>query len=224
MLEAMRRAAAQMREPAFRSVLLKSAGLTLLLFAGLGFGAFWGLDALTPHLAGWLKRLAEIVAGLGVVLLSVLLAMPVAALFVGIFLDDVVDAVEKKHYPNAQHDRAPGFITVMGNALGFALLVLVLNLVALPLYLLPGPNIVLFILLNAYLIGREYFELVALRHMSLGEARALRRNNRWAVLGAGVIIALALSVPIINVLAPLFGAAFMVHLFHGLLERDAYAP
>jgi uncharacterized protein involved in cysteine biosynthesis len=221
MIEALRRALGDLGDKSFRRVLVKALGLTLVLLAALGYGVFSGLDALMPHLSGWLKSAAEILASLGLVVLSIFLAMPVAALFASLFLDDVVTAVERKHYAQAPKAEGASIVAQIWAGLVFALAVIALNLLALPLYLLPLANILLFVFLNGYLIGREYFELVALRRVGMHAARALRRENRWAVLGAGTIIALALSVPIVNLLAPLFGAALMAHLFHGLAERQA---
>jgi uncharacterized protein involved in cysteine biosynthesis len=221
MIEALRRALGDLGDKSFRRVLLKAVGLTLVLFVGLGFGVFSGLNALPDHPSGWLKTVAEIVTALGLALLAIGLGVPVAALFASIFLDDVVEAVERKHYAEAPKGEGASLFAQVRAGLVFLLSVIGLNLLALPLYLLPGANVALFILLNGYLVGREFFELVALRRMGAHAARALRRENRFIVLGAGAIIALALSVPIVNLLAPLFGAALMVHLFHQLAQRNA---
>jgi CysZ protein len=88
-----------------------------------------------------------------------------------------------------------------------------LNLLALPLYLLPGPNLVVFLALNGYLLGREYFELVAQRRMSPLDAARCRRAVRARVWAAGAMIAVLLMVPLVNLIAPVIAIAFMVHLF-----------
>lgn len=95
--------------------------------------------------------------------------------------------------------------------LRFAGLSLLVNLAALLLFFIPGINIAVFFIANAYLLGREYFELAAGRFRSLDEAARMRVDNRGTVFAAGAIIAALVMVPILNLLTPLFGAAMMVH-------------
>ena len=90
--------------------------------------------------------------------------------------------------------------------------ILAVNIVALPFYLLPGVNLVLFWIINGYLLGREYFELVALRHIGLEDARALRRRHKLRIFVGGVAVAGFATVPFLNLLTPLFATAFMVHI------------
>jgi CysZ protein len=88
---------------------------------------------------------------------------------------------------------------------------ILVNLIALPFYLLPGINLALFWIVNGYLLGREYFELVALRHLDVAAARALRRRHALRIFIAGIVIAAFATVPFLNLLSPLFATAFMVH-------------
>jgi CysZ protein len=217
----MRRALADLGDRQFRRVLFKALALTLLLLAGLGYGLFTLAGLGLPYLPDWLRMPAEVVAGLGTVALGLFLFIPVAALFAGLFLDAIVDAVLARDYPGDPKPREVSLFTALASGLVFMLAVIAVNLLALPLYLVPGANLLVFFAVNGYLIGREYFELVALRHVSAREARQLRRRHRLRVLAAGVVIALALSVPIANLFAPLFGAAFMVHVFKGLPTHAA---
>ena len=107
--------------------------------------------------------------------------------------------------------------------LGGALAVVGLNLLCLPLYLIlmfvPPFNLVLYYLLNGYLYGREYFELVAHRRMDPMAARSMRQRNRGKVLFAGILLTFLLTIPIINFLTSVIATAFMVHVFHGLPGR-----
>lgn len=221
MLGHMRRALADLGDRQFRRVLVKALALTLLLVAGLGYGLFTLAGLGLPYLPHWLRGPAEVVAGLSALVLGLFLFMPVAALFAGLFLDDIVDAVLARDYPADPAPRAVSLFTALASGLFFMLAVIGVNLLALPLYLVPGANVLAFLAVNGYLLGREYFELVALRHMGARAARALRRRHRLRVLAAGTVIALALSVPIVNLFAPLFGAAFMTHLFKGLTTHAA---
>src|SRR6185437_16003471 len=94
---------------------------------------------------------------------------------------------------------------------------LLLNVLALPLYIfLPGINIVLFLGINGYLVGREYFEAVASRLLEYPLVKAMWRHYRVRLVIAGTIIAFMLSVPVLNLAAPLIGVAFMLHFFEHL--------
>src|SRR5262249_39648939 len=99
------------------------------------------------------------------------------------------------------------------------LVVLVVNVIALFLLLVPGVNLIAFYAGNGYLLGREYFEMVAMRHLSPEEARRLRKSNLATVFLGGLIIAGLASVPIANLLTPLFATAFMVHVYKSLSRR-----
>lgn len=222
MMTAVRKALRAIGDPALRSILWRSVGLTLVLLVALGAGGFYGLQMLPEFRHHWLNLTVEILAGAGLVLGVFLLAVPVAALFIGIFLEDIAAAVEARDFPSDPPGRSLGLGASITTALGFLVAVVGLNLLALPVYLfVPGANLLLFVLVNGYLVGREYFELVAFRHLAPTEARRLRRKNRIAVFGAGALTALALSLPVVNLLAPLFGTALMVHVFKDAEKRGA---
>ncbi|HEY5337958.1 MAG TPA: EI24 domain-containing protein, partial [Rhizomicrobium sp.] len=73
---------------------------------------------------------------------------------------------------------------------------------------------------DGWLLGRQYFELVALRHMSRGAANTMRKRHGATIYGAGFLIALIAAIPVVNFIAPLFGAAFMVHVFKRLSQKE----
>ena len=230
-VEAARAAFRNLFAPEFRAVLFKSLGLTLLALAALWFGlkevfdwlALPWLDALLPasaSWAGWLTFIAAILAGIGLALGLALLVAPVTAAIAGLFLDDVAEAVERTDYPA---DR-PGTALPVGRSLVLSLkffgVVILGNIVALLLLLIPGVNIAAFFVVNGYLLGREFFEFAAMRHLPEADARALRRRHSGTVFLAGLLVAAFVSVPLLNLLAPLFAAAMMVHLFKMLAARD----
>jgi CysZ protein len=159
-------------------------------------------------------------AGIGLVVGLGFLAAPVAALFVGFFADDIAEAVEKAHYPTDMPGRPLPIGRSLATALRFLGLVLLVNAIALPLVLVLGFGVLIFLVANAYLLGREYFELVALRHYDEDTARSFRASHAGEVFAAGLIIALFLAIPIVNLLGPLFAAAFMVHLEKQFAARD----
>ena len=106
----------------------------------------------------------------------------------------------------------------------FTGMTVLVNLIALPFYLLliflPPFNLFVFYRLNGYLLGREYFELVAVRRVESAAVRDLRKRNRGRVFTAGVIIAFFLTLPLINLVVPIVATAFMLHVFQGIQQRS----
>lgn len=193
-----------------RSVLLKSVGLTLALLIVLII-AIETLFGALANLPGWIELAAQIVGGLGLVVASVFLVAPITSLIAGFYLDDIAARVEASDYPADPPGQELSTAAAVGLSLKFGLLVIGVNIVALLLLLVPGINVMAFYLANGYLLGREFFELAAMRHMSVAEAQALRRQNRVRVFLSGLMIAGLVSVPLLNLLTPVFATAFMVH-------------
>src|SRR5262249_16966496 len=132
--------------------------------------------------------------------------------------------VEQRRYPWLPPPRRQGWGEMVRAALRVAVLGVAINLLALPLYLfLPGLNLVVFYGLNGWLLGREYFELVGLRRLDERQLRQVRRAHSLQLLGCGVVIAFMLTVPVVNLAAPLIAAIFMLHLFEGLRQRGPVA-
>lgn len=222
-LQAAGAAASQLFSREFRSVFVKTLGLTLLALAAMWFGlkelfdwlALPWIDALLPGFpawAGWLGLLAAIVAGAGLALGLALLIAPVTAIVAGLFLDDIAETVERTDYPLDPPGRPVPVLRSLVLTLKFFVVVIVGNLIALVLLLVPGINIAAFFLVNGYLLGREFFEFAAMRFHPEAEAKALRRSNAGKVFLSGLVIAAFMAVPLINLLTPLFAAAMMVHL------------
>lgn len=233
-LDAARAAASQLFSPEFRSVFVKTLGLTLLALAALWLGlkelfewlALPWLDALMPGLpdwAGWLSFVAAIVAGIGLALGLALLIAPVTAVVAGLFLDDVAETVERTDYPLDPPGTPVPVLRSIVLALKFFAIVVVGNLLALLLLLVPGINIAAFFLVNGYLLGREFFEFAAMRFRPEAEAKALRAKHAGTIFLAGLIIAGFLAVPLLNLLTPLFAAAMMVHLHKAISARESAA-
>jgi len=230
-LDAARAAAGQLFSAEFRGVFAKTLGLTLLALAALWFGlkevfdwlALPWIDALLPGLpgwAGWLGFIAAILAGIGLALGLALLIAPVTAIVAGLFLDDVAETVERTAYPLDPPGKAVPVLRSMVLALKFFAVVIVGNLIALLLLLVPGVNIGAFFLVNGYLLGREFLEFAAMRFRPEDEAKALRRKHAGTVFLAGLVIAAFLAVPLLNLLTPLFAAAMMVHLHKMVSASD----
>ncbi|MEP4112739.1 MAG: sulfate transporter family protein, partial [Nitratireductor sp.] len=143
------------------------------------------------------------------------------ALIAALFLDDVAEIVEAADYPQDPPGQPLPAMRALWLSLKFFAVVILANLVALLLLLVPGVNIAAFFLVNGYLLGREFFEFAALRFRSEEDARALRRRHAGTVFMAGLVIAAFLAVPLLNLLTPLFAAAMMVHLHKALSARSA---
>lgn len=213
MLEAALLALRQTFSPLLRGVLLRSVGLALALLVALAVGLEAALTRFV-HVPSypWVETTLAIIAGLGLVFAVFYLVPAVSTLVAGLFLDEVAEKVEKASYPGDPPGTAQPLAIALLYSLRFFGIVLAVNLAALLLLLVPGVNIVIFFVANAYLISREYFELAAMRYRGPQEAKALRRANATRVFVAGLIIAPILLIPIVNLIMPVFGTAFMVHL------------
>ena len=127
-------------------------------------------------------------------------------------LDDIAAEVERANYPLDPPGKELPTLAAIGLALKFFVVVLLVNIVALFLLLIPGVNLIAFYIGNGYLLGREYFELAAMRYRPPPEAKAMRKANQSTVFMAGLLIAAFVSIPIVNLATPLFGMALMVHI------------
>lgn len=232
------RSLAQLSDPRLRNVVVFAALGALAVFAVLWIVVWWLLANFDPAEVWGLAWLSEQlgegfdwIAGLAVfaaLLIATFLMFPgVVTVIVGFFLEQVADAVEDRHYPDARPARPQPIPEILLSTVKFAAVAVLLNLLVLPLYLvlvfIPGANVLLFYLLNGYLIGREYYELVAFRRLSPGDAGRLRRRFRSRVLIAGILVTVTMTIPVVNLIAPVLGIAFMVHVTHDLLRR-APAP
>jgi CysZ protein len=204
---------AQIFSPPFRGVMWKSLGFTaaILILAGVV------LDRLALSLMhvgpSWLSTVLSIVVALGLIAGMVFLAAPTVLLVASFFLDDIATIVEREIDPYAAPGRPAPLAASVAMGLRFAVLSILVNIVVLLLTLFTGVGFVSFFLLNGYLLGREYFELAAMRHLAPGDAVALRRRTSGQVYLAGVIISGVVAVPVLNLLTPLFATAFMLRLY-----------
>jgi CysZ protein len=207
-------------DPVLIGVVGKALLLTVVLFVVLLLGIEYALHVLPTLGVPWVNRVLEILAPIFLLMGFFVLGGPVAALFGSLYLDRVADAVEKRWY--AADAKAPGTSagTGIGAGLRLAALVLLADLVLLPTDVLtPGFGEIATIVVNGFLLGREYFELAALRHVSLKAADALRKRNSGQVFAAGLILSVLTFVPLVNLFAPLFGAALMVHLYKRMAQE-----
>lgn len=226
--DAARTAALELLSPPFRAVFLKTLGLTLLALVALWFGltslvewlALPWLQTLLPGIPSWAGWLGGIIAAIALAFGMALLIPPVTAVVAGLFLDDIAEVVERTDYPGDPTGRAMPALRSLVLSARFLAVVILGNIVALLLLLVPGVNIAAFFIVNGYLLGREFFEFAAMRFRGEEEARALRRHYAGTVFLAGLLIAAFLAVPLLNLLTPLFAAAVMVHLHKAISVRE----
>jgi len=226
MINAAVRALSQMLSPPFRAVLLKAIGLALVLIVLIGIGVHralvwlagvgegWAQGALGPdaqaplHVLFWIISFA---ASLGIIFGAVFL-MPAVTSFVGsFFVDEIAEQVERTYYPADPPGHAVPLPGALWEGTKTALLSILVYLVCVPFLLVAGLGAVVFFFATAFLLGREYFELAAMRFHPPEQAKALRRVHAATVFGAGVLIAMFVSIPIVNLATPLFATALMVH-------------
>ena len=136
-------------------------------------------------------------------------------------MDDIADAVEARYYPDLTPAPGLSFLATAIVTLRFLATIVFLNIVLL-VFLLLGPFFpFVFYAVNGYLLSREYFELVALRRVDTETMKVLRRANRGQLFAAGVIVMVLLTIPLVNLLAPVVATAAMVHLFEKLKNKPA---
>jgi CysZ protein len=236
MFDAAIKALQQMFSPPFRRVLLKSLGLALILIFLIGIG----IDRLLLWFAsaggGWLEQvlgpnahlplaaLAWIVsfaAALGIIVGSVFLMPVVTALVASLYVDEIAEQVERIHYPQVPPGNALPVLRSLLEGSKAALLAVLVYLLATPFLLMAGAGFLIFFLATAWLLGREYFELAAMRYHPVGEAKRLRKVHQGTVFAAGLLIAAFVSIPILNLATPLFGMALMVHMHQRLSGPQA---
>lgn len=219
------KAVGQLTDSRFLGVL--GLGITLTI------GLLVGFYAIFAGVVGWfvpdtfsLPWIGEVnwidnaltIAGIPLMLvLSIFLMVPVSAAFMGIFLDRVSEAVEDRYYPGLPPARGLSIGEAMVDVAKFLSILTLVNIVGLVFYLVSGPFAPLvFWVVNGILIGREYGQMVALRRHDARGAAEFRKRNRSTLFAAGVLMAVPLTIPVVNILVPILGAATFTHLYHML--------
>jgi CysZ protein len=220
MVKALFLALGDLASPRIRSVLPRAVALTLGLFIAVLVAVEVLIAALASLPWPWAEAMLAVGTGVVLTVLFFFLMAPVTAIFAGFFLDGIAAAVERVHYAGDPPGAPPAGGRGMIVALQFAAVVLAVNIAALPL-ILTGIGAFVLIAINAYLIGREYFEMAAMRHLSVADARQLRKLNAPMVFAAGVLPAVLSLVPLVNLAVPLFATAYFVHLFKSVERSSA---
>lgn len=235
MLGGLLKAIGQLSDARFRGLVWRALGLSLVTFAALWALAWWGVESGGAALAAWagadswwgtaIEWLVALGGLAGVLLASFVLFPAVMGLVQQLYLEDAAARVEARHYPELPPVAGQPVLEGIKDGVELALATVVVNVIALPIYMLlvPPVNVIVFYGVNGYLLGREYFEVVAVRRLDRARVKALRRAYAGRVIAAGVVIAVLMTVPVVNLLAPVIAAAFMVHVVERI-RRRAGAP
>ena len=180
--------------------------------------ALFGFIASATTLFAWIFQdpMFTWAGGVGAGVLAWFLFPGIMPVIVNFFGERIGAIIERQDYPAGLPARQPAFWPEFLHDVRFSLVTICLNLLVLPLYLLPVINLFLFYLLNGYLLGREFFVMAARRHMPTAEAEALRKRHGRTTLIAGIALTVLATIPIVNLFAPFWGIALMTHLFHRL--------
>jgi uncharacterized protein involved in cysteine biosynthesis len=224
MMEAAIRAIAQLRDRALLGVVAISGAGAAIFLLGVWFGLAAVLGHVTVFGTGWLDWLARIAIGLGAIFVTLAMFGAVTAIIASLFVGRVAGAVERRYYPSLPPPRRQSGAEQVTAGISFLFAMIAANIIALPFYALWGANVPIFLGVNGYLVGREYFEIVASRRLDRVGVARLRRANSFKIFLAGIAIALFSAVPFADLLTPVVATAFMLHIFQRALASAIADP
>lgn len=237
MISAFVKAIEQLPDSRFRNVvligILGAVGTLIVLFAGAKWALnqvpwteLWLIGPVFEWMGGYADEVGLVSFIIGAGGLTWMLFPVAAVAVISLFLDSICEAVEQRHYPHRANPRSQPLLEAIFGAIKFLAITIALNLAALPVYLLLiwflGTGAFLFLIVNGYLVSREFFEMVAARRMAPGPAKRLRRAHRLRLILFGMLSVFLMSVPLVNLVAPVLAAAAMVHFYEKLPRRDEF--
>lgn len=212
------RSLSQFDDRAFLGVVLRAVAWSALCFALLHILAI----ALVRQVLAWdgsTAWIADVLASVGASVLSLWLFVPTAAAIATLYVNRVAAAVERRHYPDLPPARGAPIAEQLVDAIALGARLLGLGIVSLVLILLiPGIGLICGWLITGYALGRGLFLSVAMRRMTRDDAMAVYRRHRRTVLLPGLVIAVAVWVPLVNLFVPVIAMAAMVHVLDGLMR------
>ncbi len=197
------------------ALMMLCAVLALMVVLCLAFGVAWFTAHMVSLEQGWLDTLINWVAGVVSGVGGWFMLPALVILISGAFQEVTINRVEQLDYPKEVRRGEAHFWPDIVHDIRFTLKAILLNILVLPFYFI-GIGFLLTILLNSYLLGREFFESAAGYHIGKANARELGRRNRKLVYGSGLVITLLSLVPVLNLFAPIIAIVWMVHVFHTL--------
>ena len=223
MISSFVKAFAQVRDSATRRLVWIGCGIAFSAMVVVWLAVGFTLTQTSLFQTLWLDRTVDLLGGLAILLLSWFLFPGVVSAAIGLLGDRIAEAVEARHYPGLPPARGPSPAAAGAVALRFLVVSVALNLVVLVFLVVPPVFPFVFYAVNGYLLSREYFEQAALRRMDAAAARALKRERGGVLFLAGLVIAFLLTVPVLNLLAPVVATAAMVHLVESWRRRHREA-
>jgi uncharacterized protein involved in cysteine biosynthesis len=232
MIRAFELAVAQLSDPRLRGIIWWSLLLSLVLQVGIAALGIWALRSVAYFETKWINDAIVWLSGTGVIVLAFMLFPASFGIVISIFMEQIADVVEERHYPHLGKARGIPIWTGIWTGVVFLIVVVAVNLVMLPFYILAlfvaGLGAVLFYAINGWLTGRVYYEQVALRRLSPAEVKAWRRANAGVLWLTGIVIVFLGTIPILNLIVPVLGVAAMVHVAQTLkppnLPGRAFQP
>lgn len=217
MVSALFRSLAQISDPRFRKVWLLGFVYSLLLFFAIVGLSTLALAQIELVGIGWIDTTIAALGSAATFVLALIFFPGLALMVITLLLEDVCRAVEGRHYPGLPAARKQGWGEIIGGSAKLLTLTVILNAIFLPVYVfLPVLNILVFLLVNGILLGREFYDLVSLRRLAPADATELRKRHRGRLFADGVLIAGLLAIPFIGWTMAVIAAAIMVHEFEAL--------
>ncbi|MBT6864415.1 MAG: hypothetical protein HOA10_03550 [Planktomarina temperata] len=216
---------AQFDDPKFRRVLWRGMGLTIALLIAACLLVNFGINQLlssawAANMIGdqsWLGALINVGGVLFTIALSIWLMVPVTSAIIALFLDEVAQAVEARHYPHLPKQTATKLQDQILVGIRFLGILLLANIGALILSMIVPPLApFVFWATNGYLMGREYFQMAAMRRMPRAQAQELFQRHQGSIWTAGILMAIPMSIPLVGLFIPILGAATFTHQFERL--------
>jgi CysZ protein len=213
----------QLSDPKARQVVWMAIGAAILAVLVLWMVVVQVLAHTVLFQTWWLDDIAKFLGGALAMVLTWLMFPSAISAVMSLLLERIAGAVEARHYPSLPAANEMPLTEALIEAAKFLGIMVALNVAMLPFLFIPPLFPFVFYGVNGYLMGREFFELVATRRMSAENARALRKSRQGSVIAVGIIFAMLMTVPIVNLLTPVIATATMLHLFENWRHAGGYA-
>lgn len=212
---------AQIKDPKFIWIVVKSSILTALVFLGISVLFGWGLGNFWSWVGLPFMSFVVTIGGFFTFLAGIWVFGPAVIITINsIFLSDIIRAVEKKYYPNDLHGKEPTFFDDFSTTFNLVCVQIILNICIVPFLFFPPVYFILYWFINAYLFGREYFELVFSRFLKKKERHRLKTNYKIHLYFHGLITAILFTLPLINIFVPLISTASMLHVYKQINKNE----
>jgi len=208
----------------FIKIILITTIITIAIFSSFIASIGFYVDSLVED-SNWLTQRLATLAGSGTATVLSYFLFPITfPIISSLFLNKICTHMEKEHYPLTKPLNILSMSEALFSSLKFVTLAVTLNLLCLVLYLIPVIGFLIYFLLNSYLFGREYFEMISHRYNDPKETKILRKKHRFKVLFIGLMITFMFILPIVNLLAPIMATVLAVHFYHTKAKIAITAP